>query len=239
MPPRARQRWAPIILLVPLGLLLAGVAGAWRMTWQAPQWWSPPDPSREQTVLLAERVEYRLAEEAHKVRSDDDPWLLRVTEDQVNAWLAARLPAWVAHTHALDWPQGIGVPQIHFNDNTVNAGIDFADRDRRRYLVASLSPRLVEGKLVLVLEGVSLGRVWIPGRSIRSIPIDRIMPAGYMANRDIKRLVDLLIDEQRIDPTFELADGRRVRLREISFDQGELIVECETNPARSQDRERD
>ena len=230
MHPRARQRWLPIGVLVPFGLLLAAGAGVWRMTWQVPAWWSPSDPDRAETAQLAERVEYRLAEEAHKVRTAEDPWLLHVTDEQVNAWLAVRLPAWVEHTHGLDWPDAMGVPQIHFADGTVNVGIDFDDNDRRRYLVARLEPRMIDGELALVLQGVSLGRVWIPGSSIRSVAsrLDRVLPEGYTNNSDITGFVDLLIEEQRIDPVVELADGRRVRLRDLSFDQGGLIIECQT-----------
>ena len=230
MPPRARQSWGPILLLVPLGLLLAGGAVAWRLTLQPPSWYTPPDPQDRQTARLAERVEYRLAEEAHRIRDEDEPWRLRMTEDQVNAWLASRLGAWASHTHRIKWPKGIGAPQIHFNDETISVAVNLNENGRQRYLVATLRPLLDDRQMTLVLESVALGRLSVPGGSVRTImsQLDGLLPPGFRDHPTVKQLVTLLLDEQRIDPTIELADGRRVRLREVRFDEGALIVEAET-----------
>jgi hypothetical protein len=57
------RRWLAAALIVAV-LVSAGAIGLWQLTWMAPAWWAPLDPSDEQTAQLAERVEYRLAEGA-------------------------------------------------------------------------------------------------------------------------------------------------------------------------------
>ena len=217
-----------VVLVTTAGL------GLWRLAWQAPPWWADPDPEHEQTIVLADRVEYRLAEEAHKIRPDDGQWWLRIKDEQVNAWLATRLRAWLAHTHGLDWPAGLGTPQVHFTDGAINVAMDFEDDGRRRYIVAVLAPGIVDGRLAVVLDGVALGRLRIPGGSLRTLmkTYRDVVPAGFLDDPSVRRVVDLLVDAKRIDPTITLADDRRVRVVELVVRQDELILRCETKPAR-------
>ncbi len=232
-PQRPKRRPWPAIAAVVVVLVIAGVLGLWRLTWQAPTWWAEPDSDHEQTIVLADRVEYRLAEEAHKIRPDDGRWWLRIKDEQVNAWLAIRLRAWLTHTHGLAWPAGLGTPQVHFTDGAINVGLDFEDDGRRRYLVAALAPSLVDGRLAVVLDGVALGRLRIPGGSVRTL-LDRyqsVAPAGFLDDPSVRRVVDLLVDAKRIDPTITLADDRRVRIVDLIVGDGELILLCETKLA--------
>ncbi len=232
-----RRPWRRLAIGATSLVLIAAVTtaglGLWRLTWLAPRWWADPDPKREQTIVLADRVEYRLAEETHKIRPDDGRWRLRITDEQVNAWLATRLQAWFAHTHGLAWPAGLGTPQIHFTDGAVNVGLDFEDDGRRRYLVADLVPRVVDGRLAVVLDGVALGRLRIPGGSMRTLmeTYRDVAPDGFLDDPSVRRVVDLLIDAERVDPTITLADGRRVRVVELVAREGELIVLCATKIA--------
>ena len=68
-PQRPKRRPWPAIAAVVVVLVIAGVLGLWRLTWQAPTWWAEPDSDHEQTIVLADRVEYRLAEEALRWRA--------------------------------------------------------------------------------------------------------------------------------------------------------------------------
>ncbi len=229
-PKRRRRKAIAVTALVLLTVVTAVGLGLWRLTWQTPTWWADPHPDREQTIVLADRVEYRLVEEAHKVRPDDERWQVRITDEQVNAWLATRLKAWVAHTHDLAWPARLGTPQIHFTEGTVNVGVDFEDDGRPRYLVADVVPRVVDGRLSVVLEGAALGRLRTPGGSIRTLmeTYRDVVPDGFLDEHKVRRVVDLLTDTKRVDPTITLADGRRVRVVELVAREGELIVLCET-----------
>ena len=92
-------------------LLFAVLLGLGFLAWasqSAPGWYAPVDPYDPDVSTLAETVEYRVAEELTKVRADEEPWALRVRDEQVNAWLASRLPEWVAHDGGRGWPDEVG-----------------------------------------------------------------------------------------------------------------------------------
>ena len=232
-PDRPKRRSWPAIAAVAVVLVAVALLGLRRLTWQAPTWWADPAPELEQTSVLADRVEYRLAEEAHKVRPDDGRWWLRIKDEQVNAWLATRLQAWLAHTHGVVWPEALGTPQVHFTDGAINVALDFEDDGRRRYVVADLAPGIVDGRLAVVLDGVALGRLRIPGGSLRTLmkTYRDVVPAGFLDDPSVRRVVDLLVDVDSIDPTLTLADDRRVRVVDLVVREGELILRCETTLA--------
>ncbi len=110
-PPRGRGR------RIAGGLaLVAGVAAVAALVLRAalapPAWYAPPTADDAEAVRLAERVEYRLAEELQRVRPTAEPWSVRLTDAQVNAWLALRLPAWVRQETGRTWPAHVGPPQV-------------------------------------------------------------------------------------------------------------------------------
>ena len=216
-----------VVLVV---LVTAGGVTAWRLTWLKPAWWPADVAIQEQTEALADRVEYRLAEEAHKVRPDTAPWRLRIREDQVNAWLSSRLPEWLAHSENVQWPSQLGTPRVRFVEGGVSIGLEFDDHGRRRYVVADLDPQILDGRLSLTLNGVSLGRLWVPGASIQSL-IERyrdVVPEGFIDDPAVRRVLDMLVNEQRFEPSFDLTDGRQVSLVDVVASDGEMIIECET-----------
>ena len=245
LPPQTeqRRRFRPLVILATVAVVLvvlvtAGGVTAWRLTWLEPAWWPADVAANEQTEALADRVEYRLAEEAHKVRPDDAPWRLRVREDQVNAWLTTRLPEWLAHSESVDWPSSLGTPRVRFADGRVSIGLEFDDHGRPRYLVADLAPQILDGRLSLTLNGVSLGRLWVPGASVQSL-IERyrdVVPEGFIDDPAVRRILDMLGNEQRFEPSFDLTDGRKVRLVDVVSGDGELIIECETRVPRPSER---
>ncbi|MHC4786327.1 MAG: hypothetical protein ACYTE6_10210 [Planctomycetota bacterium] len=230
---RRRRRllrvWLPAAL-IPVVLLSAGALGLWRLTSMAPAWWSPPDPDDEQTTQLAERVEYRLAEETHKVRAEPSPWWIEIRQDQINAWLAARLPAWIAHTHGIQWPAGFGLPQVSLEPGAVRVGLDLETEAGTRYVVAHLAPDIVDGELALTLDGISVGRLWLPGSSVGTV-MDRLRhtEAGqFLDDPRLETLLEILDGDRRIDPTLTLSDGRRVRVLDVRCRSDALLLQAQT-----------
>jgi hypothetical protein len=227
---RRRLRiWLAAALIVAV-TVSAGAVGLWRLTWMAPAWWAPLDPGDQQTARLAERVEYRLAEEAHKVRADPKPWWIEISQDQINAWLATRLPEWVAHTQGIQWPARIGSPQVSLDGGTVRIGADIETDGGRRYVVVHLAPSIVDDELALTLDGMSVGRLWIPGSSVGTV-LDRLggPEAGQLLDDPaLEPLVALLEGGRRVDPTLTLTDGRRVRVLDLRFRSEALLVRAET-----------
>ncbi len=222
-----------VLATVAMVLVVVAIAGgitAWRLTWVKPAWWPEDVAANEQTEMLADRVEYRIAEEVHKVRPDADPWKLRIKDDQVNAWLTSRLPEWLEHSENIDWPSQLGTPRVRFGEGSVTVGLSFDDNGRRRYAVAEFDPQIIDGRVSLALNGVSLGRLWVPGASIQSL-IEHyrdVVPEGFLEDPAVRRIVDLLVKEQRFEPSFDLTDGRKVSLIDVVSGDGEMIIECET-----------
>jgi len=233
---RKRRRFRPFVVLASVAMVvvviaIAGGVAAWRLARLEPAWWPQDVVADEQTRTLADRVEFRIAEEVHRIRPDADPWRLRVRDDHVNAWLASRLPEWLAHSENVEWPSQLGTPRVRFGEGGVTIGLSFDDHGRRRYVVADLEPRIVDGRLSLALNGVTIGRLWIPGASIQTL-IEHyrdVVPEGFIDDPAIRRIIDLLVEEQRFEPSFDLTDGRKVRLIDVVAGDGEMIIECETS----------
>jgi len=57
------------------------------------------------------------------------------------------------------------------------------------------------------------------------------VPERFLEDPSVQRIIDLLIDEHRIDPVVSLSDGRHVRLLEIRAGEGEVILRCRTEAA--------
>jgi hypothetical protein len=233
---RRAHRESPIrkgvlLLLVVAALVGGGGLGVWRLTWMAPVWWSPPDPGNERTEALAERVEYRVAELAHRVRPDpQEPWWVEIKQDQVNAWLSARLPQWLAHTHGRQWPPQAGPPQVNVESGAIRVGVDVETEAGRRYVVARVVPQIIEGELSLSLDGLAVGRVAIPGASADAI-VERLKtsaPPGILDDPTLRAAIEVLSGRQRIDPVLKLHDGRRVRLLDVECRSQKLLLHCQT-----------
>jgi hypothetical protein len=230
--PRRRRllRTALLALPVVVVLLAAGGFALWRLTWMAPAWWSPVDPADEQTAELAQRVEYRLVEEAHKPRAEPEPWWIEVKQDQLNAWLAARLPEWIAHEHGVQWPAAVGRPQVNVSDGGMSVGVDVETNAGTRYVVAHLAPTVANDTLSLGLEGLSIGRAWVPGAPL-GVVLDQMRATGvgeFLDDPGVEQVLGLLEDGRGLEPMVTLGDGRRVRVLAVRCDRGALLLQAQT-----------
>jgi hypothetical protein len=230
--PRRRRTMRTVLLalLAVVVLVAAGAFALWRLTWMAPAWWSPVDPANEQTAELAQRVEYRLVEEAHKARSEPEPWWIEVKQDQLNAWLAARLPEWVAHEYGVQWPAAVGRPQVNVDQGGISVGVDIETDFGPRCVVAHLAPAVVGDRLSLGLQGLSIGRVRLPGAPL-GVVLEQMRAAGvgdFLDDPGVGQVLALLQDGRGIAPTVTLGDGRRVRVLAVRCDRGAVLLQAQT-----------
>lgn len=209
---------------------------------RSPAWYAPPPPDDPDATALAELVEHRLVEEVQRIRPEEERWTLRVTEEQVNAWLATRLPRWIDGRPELAWPEGLGVPQVSIGAD----GVQLA------------APWRPEGALGGVLHGVLRGRVRIDAGEngmpvvrvedlgLGAVPVPGGLPASAFeqvaesaAARDaLAHLRAVLGAPQPLgdfgdeDGTFPIADGRRLSIESVRFEERTLRVTSRTLPAR-------
>ncbi len=148
--------------LTVLALVTAAAVVVWRMSWLAPTWWAPPDAADPRVAEAAQQIEYSLIEQAHMVRTDDETWSIRIHDRHVNAWLASRLGAWLAHDQALDWQGGFGRPQMRSEPGWVTLAIELdGDGVRSTRVIGDAEPQGIcgSGLIDLISELRRTGRM--------------------------------------------------------------------------------
>lgn len=205
---RARRR-AQRLALAALLALVALVAVLWVFLTAAPPWWQATRDTGEAARTAAAELEQGVASEFTRVRGPGvQPWRVRLRAEDANAWLAARLPQWLQHDRSLPWPEGVGMPQLHLDEQGATLG---AERDGR---IASASWRVEPGApgsraARLVPEGAAVGRLPLP-------------MAAQVGSWFVPELASPLLLEVR------LGDGRTVRVVGAEFAPGEVVLDCET-----------
>lgn len=216
-------RWRRV-LSVGLGVFLLGMVGlglaARARSREAPAWWSPP--SGDAAAAAAERTEQGLVNEAHRVRGGEGDWTIELDEGAVNAWLAVRLPEWMA---SQDPPLRLGadggVIQVLFRPGLMVAAWQTGADGERRVISVGLTAAVdASGRLVLTARSASLGRLGLPlGWVLRAAE------AGVESKwKDAVRRGEFSADR----PDLRLADGRRVRVLGVELLDGALRIRCRT-----------
>ncbi len=226
---RWMRRIALVLLLGTVGFVIA----IGTLTRSVPEWYEPPSAAAPEVVDLADRVEYRLVEETQKIRPAEERWTLRVREPQVNAWLAVRLPDWIAHEKNMQWPAEVGMPQVHIGDDVISLALPIEVRGFQRVVVAHLVPRIEGRQLWLQLQGIQLGGISVPGDPIPVLTrLVQSGAAGKIDSGDWQRLVDILTGREPLEPVLQLSDHRRVELLDVRFTSGALDLTSQTVGAR-------
>jgi hypothetical protein len=211
--------------------VLLGVAGLvlWRVTMTPPSWYRPPDVQDAAVADLAEQVEYRLVEQTQKVRPRAEQWSLRVRENQINSWLAVRLPKWIAHQGDADWASRVGTPQVRLEPGVISVAVPLLEGALSRTVVVSAELQLTDGTLHARLSRVALGGMSLPGERLANLLriASPLIPRTINA-REITSALQQLDGTNPIDPVFRLSDGRRVRMLQLRIDDGLLEFTAET-----------
>ncbi len=222
-----RFRIAIVIVL----FLSAALAAAllWYAVDRAPSWYQPPDPDDVQVVQRAEQVEYRLVQEVQKIRDESEDWTLTLHEDQINAWLVARLPEWIAHDGEMNWPGELGSPQVHVTSVGIEIALPVIWSGHEQIVVTNIVPTLTEGALRIDVEQFSLGRLPIPDElSDQVLSALEDLARQAAETDDQEALAQLLKHGGTVDPVVEIADGRLVELNTLHLVDGELRLTSTT-----------
>lgn len=213
-------------------ILILGVTCAilWQLTREKPTWWSPVDLSDANVAIEAEQFEYSLIEKSHKIRPKSEPWAIRIHDEDINAWLAERLSAWLTHDQDLNWPENISMPQIRLSKDQITLAVEIREENRSRVVSLKLEPQMIDEELLLRIDGISLGRLSLPGRPVAQVAswLNEAAPEGFFDDLRVSRLLDLLLEGRAIKPIQSLSDGREVRLVDIACEDGSLVLKCIT-----------
>ena len=215
--------------LVLVALIAIGAFVLWRVSRTPPAWYQPPNVRDPAVNELAETVENRMVELAQKVRPRAEQWSLRVRENQINAWLAARLPKWIANQGDTEWAADRIPVQVRLESGAISMAAAVERGQSARTVVARIQPTLEPGGLRLKLDSVALGRIALPGEPLANLLriVEPMLPASFDLDeaRDILKVLD---GSTLVEPEMNLADGRRVRLIALRIDDGVLEFTAET-----------
>jgi hypothetical protein len=236
-PPRPRF-WRRVLLTFALVIVVVGVV-LFRQAQVAPTWYAPPDVTDEEVQVFAETVEYKVMEAFHEVREPEKAWDLILPEEHLNAWLAARLPEWIAHEHQLKWPEDLGAPQVRMGRRGIDLAVEVSMGDGARVVTARVVPAIREGAIALDVDRVGLGRVTLPGEPATSVAelIERYAP-DTLESDGAQWMLSFLRGEQRIDTIMDLADGRTVELLEMELGKQKLRLRSRTLSGTTPDEDK-
>jgi len=200
-----------IMLASAIALCLMAIWLLTWLSWQPQTWYSPPDYTVPEVKQLAERAEYRLNEEFHKVRSQEDVWKIRITDEAMNAWLAGRLEGWLTHDQEIEMPPEIKEPQIHATVEGIwfGAMVDLGN-ETHRPVALQLWAWIDEGQLFVEPIAIRLGKIPIPVSLFTEVT---------------KELQNNMNSVEAVAP---LLDDRVVAIQGVTFETGALILTCQT-----------
>lgn len=207
----------------------------WMASQRPPEWWAPPRADDAQAMAVAENLERRLSEEISRVRPDEAPWAVRLHESQLNAWLALRMPQWIAHTGQ----QVDAQAQVRLVDGAIEIAMrraGAAPEGEGPVGVLRIRPQVVDGRMHAEVDAVGLGSLALPGgvsdmavRSAESVLRAFSEEAGG-ASVDGQQTAALaaMLRGEATPARWSLGDGREVELRALELAPGELVVQCAT-----------
>ena len=219
-------------------LLLTVAVVAWLMIRSrinaTPEWFEPHAASTPERRAEAQLVERTVTSRLTELRTPEDQWVLELSQDEANAWLAERLPRWLANRE-IDWPTGFGPVVMRMDAGVITLASTMAKPDGSERVVGVTVQPLVQGEQVMLMaETMHIGTLAVPGEMVAS-RLDTLLPPGILEPRAGMELGAILSGTSPImDPAeFTLADERRVRLHAIEIDGTSLKLTCTTlAPAR-------
>jgi len=209
-------------------LFLLSAATLWLLATSSPGWYAPR--FHPEAAALGETVEYRLTEEFQKIRPDNEPWTIRLREDQVNAWLVHRLPEWLAHDAGWTWPDNFGIPQLRFSVDGADCALPVAFEDLTLVCRLTLVPSVTDLGVHLLIRDPGLGRfrLQLLGQErIHALLSARSLPPE-LKGMNIRQVLGSVAGDVICESTWNLLDGRPIDVDAVRFGDGYMDLQCRT-----------
>ncbi|MFG0329269.1 MAG: hypothetical protein ACF8PN_05155 [Phycisphaerales bacterium] len=217
-----RRAFATVLLVV-AGAMVISIAWAWRQSRQTPEWWAPVNPAAPEVEVAGEQFETRIVNETRRVRPESETWRIRIDENAVNAWLAARFPKWAESQ--FDGESIINrLSETHVRieeEGVIRLGARYGERDEGQPLSIAMRLMMTEdGRVVGEIEDAAAGRLPLPATMV----LDEILP------RLDDALAAAILDAEPIDPVIPLGGGddRTIRIVSLDFEPGALTLRAKT-----------
>jgi hypothetical protein len=213
--PTPRRRW---LLWTAAGLLLSLVllllVGGW--LWSSlPAYWAPLAADDPAIQSNARRFETQLINTAHHKAKGD--WSITITQDQMNQWLAARLPQWLANQNHPLAEQPMPKAMVAFFSDRLELAFDATPFGHDQVFRLVYTPvKQDEGDTTqLALTGLYGGR----------LPLPTATALNMVAENNGREVADTLA---QFDLATQLADGRMIRVVNVQLHDGKIVLNCQT-----------
>ena len=203
-------------------LLLA----VWLLATGKPSYYRPVDPQDAVAREHAAQLEQSLASQATRVRPvEAETWQMQVDQDQVNQWLATRLPQWLAN-------QGVDTAELGAFNNLmvgfVDGNVELAAEARAIGLDSVL--RLIyqprdngpQQPMTLELTGIASGHLPLPKQTVLDQLVERTPEPQRPQMIEARRMIEAL------DLSLPLQDGRLVSIVAMDFNETGVLLTCRT-----------
>ena len=207
------------------------VTGGWLASYK-PDWWNAlPNGDDAPVASTAQAVEHGVTQAIDKMPSDGSAWRVELAESEANAWLASKLPKWIAH-EGIDWPGDKVAAGVRFEPGRIVFGVEFQTDSGGRVLTAAGRPHIDEdGRVVIGDSQLGVGRLQLPaslaGPRIASWIEQKIPQRGIAEG-----IVDIFAHGEPVirDPSVSADGSRRVRLVGIEVRERRIVITCQTTP---------
>ncbi|MCA9296192.1 MAG: hypothetical protein KC983_06730 [Phycisphaerales bacterium] len=206
-------------------LLIAG--WVWVQRQRPPAWYQPPVVNDPVVKAKAEDVELAVVEILHRVRAADDRWGMRITEDHINTWLAARMRPWIEHHSSIQWPAELQMVQVKLDESAITIAVGVGtDRASATVYSATIEPEMRDGEMFIQITSASIGRLRLRGEPLAALlsKIGSMNVAG-----DVEASLPYIRGERPIPIEFSLSDDRRVHVEALSCSPRRIDVICSTS----------
>jgi hypothetical protein len=174
----------------------------------APAWWNATPDTGERALDISRALEQGVASELTKVRGPGaQSWRVSVRTQDLNAWLNARLPQWLAHDASLPWPKDVQMPQVRIGTDGIEAAAEW-----NGWIVAS-AWKVESGNAQLA------ARLVPNGAKVGRLPAPFASGVGAWFVPQLAHAVPLEL---------HLGDGRVVRVTGVTFGHDQAVIDCTT-----------
>jgi hypothetical protein len=204
-----KRLFLSLVIAIAVIAITTGIL-AW-VSLQPPAWYAPPDFTDPEVAKLADRAEYRLNEEFHKIRPEEEVWRVRMNDDVMNAWLSGRLEGWLTHDQEMTLPAEIHEPQVHLTRGGIwtYAQVEISQGSPRP-LGIKWWVWVDEDNVLIEPIGVRIGNLPLP---------------MALFETQIQKLREEVTNVRAEIP---LLDDRIVEVQHIALENGALVLTCRT-----------
>lgn len=232
---RSRKRGGCLtrcVLLIVLALILAAGWGV-HLWFSKPAYWQTYQADDPVLIQQGESIEKRLPSELSKVRPLGEPWKIEISQEEVNGWIATRLPKWLAnrrdmmrqHNLPSRLPEEIQQIMVAIEPAFLALAADIEAEDVNQ--VISMEFKSFDGPNGLArieMTAMRGGRLWLPEGLVEKV----VQQFGSTEQAEEKLLQKFREKLRQTDLAYPADEHRVVEVMKVEMNQGTLTATCRT-----------